>query len=367
MGFEVDPQRWVWWPEREDLSTEFIRLLGAAQEGGATVAECCVAASRIDPADDRSWYREWKRVADVNCERGNNARDDGHMQTATRNWLRAIGYYQSAAFPFDHDDDDHQAAIESMRRCARDYLHHRNPAGEVVLIPWPGGYPLEAYFLPALTAKAAPAIICIGEPGQRKEEYLYKVARHACERGMSLLAVDLHGAGPDARFEELGGGHHLETTIGHVMDYLVERDDVDRNRIAIIADGWGSSFVARGVACDGRFAAAVCDGGLWDLHERAFLIDRDARFEPDMIGRFGLNRVARNIKCPVLISAGERGWLKAERVQELYAHLKVAGSDVTLKIFRNSETAAMQGHADNPTVANEYIFDWLASRLGIGR
>ena len=190
MGFEVDAQRWAWWPEREDLSIEFTRLLGAAQEGGATVAECCVAASRIDPGDDRSWYREWKRVADVNCERGNAARDNGHMLTAKSNWLRAIGYYQSAAFPFDHDDEDHRAAIESMRRCARDYLQHRNPAGEVVQIPWPGGYPLEAYFLPApATAGPVPAIICIGEPGQRKEEYLYKVARHGgrYERTLELF------------------------------------------------------------------------------------------------------------------------------------------------------------------------------------
>jgi len=66
-----------------------------------------------------------------------------------------------------------------------------------------------------------------------------------------------------------------------------------------------------------------------------------------------------------LISIGERGWLKAKRVQELYDDLKADGRDVTLKIFSSAETAAAQGHADNPTIANEYIFDWLASRLGI--
>jgi len=369
MGFEVDLQSWAWWPEREDLSIELTRLVGAAQEGGSTIAECYVAASRIDSSDDQSWYREWKRIADANYLRGNAARDNGHMLTAKSNWLRAISYYQSAAFPFDPADEDHQAAIENMRSCARDYLQHRSPPGEVVLIPWSSGYPLEAYFLPAPAAAAgtsAPAIICIGEPGQRKEEYLYKVARYAGERGMSLLAVDLYGAGPEARLEQFLGCRHLETTIGHIMDYLVERDDVDRDRIAILADGWGSSFVARGIACDGRFAAAVCDGGIWDLHERAFLIDRNAQLGPDMIGRLGLDRVARNINCPVLISTGERGWLKAERVRELYGHLKSEGRDVTLKIFGNGETAATQGHADNPTLANEYIFDWIASRLGIG-
>jgi dienelactone hydrolase len=367
MAFEVDLQGGAWWPEREDLSIEFTRLLGVAQEGGSTIAECCMTASRIDCSDDHSWYREWKRIADASCQRGNAARDNGHMPTAKSNWLRAINYYQSAAFPFDREDSNYRAAIESMRQCARDYLQHRDPRGEVVMIPWPSGYPLEAYFLPApATARPAPAIICIGEPGQRKEEYLSKIERHARERGISLLAVDLFGAGPEAEFEQVAGRSDLELTVGYVMDYLVERHDVDPDRIAILADGWGSSFVARGIAFDSRFAAAACDGGIWDLHERAFLVDRDAQLEMDTIRRLGLNRVARNINCPVLISAGERGWLKPERVRELYDHLKADGRDVTLKIFTRGETAAMQGHADNPTLANEYIFDWLAGRLRIG-
>ena len=117
-------------------------------------------------------------------------------------------------------------------------------------------------------------MICIGEPGHRKEEYLYKVARHASDRGMSLLAVDLLGAGSGAAFDEVVGRSDLETAIGHIMDYLVARDDVDERRIAILADEWSSSFVARGIAFDDRFAAAVCDGGIWDLHERAFLRSR---------------------------------------------------------------------------------------------
>jgi dienelactone hydrolase len=364
MGFELDLQGWAFWPEREDLSIEFTRLLGAAQEGGSTVAECCVTASRIDLSDDNSWYREWKRVADASYERGNAALEQGHVLTARRNWLRAINYYQSAAFPFDRDDGEHQAAIARMRQCARDYLQHLNPPGEVVSIPWPGGdYPLEAYLLPAAGDGPKPVVICMGEPGHHKEEHLHKVARYAAERGMSLLAVDLLGAGADSQFDQVAGRSDLETTIGHVMDCLVEREDVDRGRIAILADGWGSSFVARGIAFDDRFAAAVCDGGIWDLHERAFLVGRTP-FEAEFLRR-GISRVARNIKCPVLISTGERGWLKAERVRELYDYLKADGRDVTLKIFTNGETATMQGHADNPTLANEYIFDWVAGRIGL--
>jgi len=361
MEFEVSPPSWARWPEREDLSTEFTRLIGAAQEGGSAVAECLVTASRIDFSDDDSWYREWKKLADANRKRGNAALHNGNILTARSNWLRAINYYQAAAFPFDRADRDHQAAIENMRRCAVSYLRHGNPPGEVVEIPWLSGYSLQGYFLPASSgSQSAPAVICIGEPGHRKEEYLYKVARYARDRGMSLLAVDLLGAGSGEAFEEVVGRSDLETAIGSVMDYLVDRDDVDECRVAILADEWSSSFVARGIAFDDRFAAAVCDGGIWDLHERAFLRNR--------LGQPGatrsVSRAARNIKCPVLISAGERGWLKPGRVRELYEGLRGDGCDVTLKIFASEETAAMHGHLDNPTLANEFVFDWIASRMG---
>jgi hypothetical protein len=367
MDCRVDLEERTFWPERNDLAVEFARLLAAAQEGGSTLSECRVTASRIDFDDEGSWYREWSAIAATSLKRGDVALANGHVLTARSNWLRAINYYQAAAFVFDPADTNSQLAIASTRECAAKYLRHRSPAGEVVVIPWPGSYPLEGYFLPAPAAspKRAPAIICIGEPGQRKEEYLTRLARYASDRGMSLLAVDLLGAGTGSRFEEVVGRSDLETSIGHITDYLVERDDVDADRIAILADGWSSSFVARGIAFDDRFAAAVCDGGIWDIHERTFLRDRIVPREGHIAPLAIVSRVARNIKCPVLVCTGERGWLKAERVRELYDGLKGEGRDVALKIFTSEETAAAQGHVDNPTLANEFIFDWVASRLGI--
>jgi dienelactone hydrolase len=368
LKFQIDLRDWANWPEREDLSVELMRLLGAAQEGGSTVAECRLTARRIDCSDESSWHREWKRLADANCERGNAALGRGNLLTAKSNWLRAIGYYQSAAFPFDLADDKHRAAVASMQECARNYLRHRAPAGEVVEIAWPGGYPLEAYFLPAPGAEAgAPALICIGEPGQRKEEYLYKVARYASERGISLLAVDLYGIGAGTQFEQVVGRPDLEMTIGHITDYLIERADVDPERIAILADGWGSSFVARGIAFDDRLAAAVCDGGIWDLHERAFLLGRLNLPNANLDARRAFSKIGRNIKCPVLISTGEQGWLEAERVGDMVDDLTAEGCNVTLKIFTVEETASEQAHTDNPTLANEFIFDWIGAHLGLGQ
>jgi hypothetical protein len=171
--------------------------------------------------------------------------------------------------------------------------------------------------------------------------------------------VDVLGDRPDAAFDT----DNLESAVGCFMDYLSDRDDVDDSRIAILADGWGSSFVARGIAFDQRFAAAVCDGGIWDAHERSFLARRAAMRGADVFHGMATSRVMRKIACPLLITTGEGGWLEPGRVTELVGQLKDGREDVTLKIFKRAETAAAQGHLDNPTLANEFIFDWIAARL----
>src|SRR5690242_14039467 len=215
-------------PEREDLLLEFTRLLGAAQEGGSTVAECVSTANDVDFSDDVSWCREWTRTADVSRARADAAFANGKVLTARSNWLRAMNYYQAASLPFDQADESYRSAIASLRRCAASYVRHASPRGEVVQIPWPSGYPLEGYFLPAPGGSGrAAAVLCVADPGQRKEEYLYKAAHYARDRGMAMLAVDLFGADVDQDFEEVVGRRDLEATIGRVMDYLVGRDDID--------------------------------------------------------------------------------------------------------------------------------------------
>jgi len=362
---EKDPEGSSIWLEREDLLLEFTRLVGAARDGGATIAECVSTANAIDFADDGSWPREWTAIANLNSARADTALADGKILAARSGWLRAMNYYQAAAFPFSSADQGYHSAIAAMRRCATNYVRHAAPRGEIVQIAWPAGHPLQGYFLPPPhTTGRAPVVICIAEPGERKEEFLYKAAAHAFDRGMAMLAVDLFGAEADADFEQVVGRRDLEATVGCVMDYLVERDDIDETRVAILGDGMKSSFVARGIAFDDRYAAAVCDGGLWDLHEREFLRDRIASQEPGVMLRPTLSRAARNIKCPVLIPAGERGWLQPERVKELYAQLKADGRDVTLQIFTDGEAAAT-GHAGSPTSASAIIFDWIEARLGL--
>jgi hypothetical protein len=364
MNIEAAPASWTYWPEHEDLSVELSRLLSAAQDGGSTVAECLLAAGRIRVGDEDSWHREWRGIADSNGVRGDAAFGGGNHVTARSNWLRAINYYQASVFSLADDDLRQQAALPKMRECASKYLRCRDPAGEVVTIPWLKDHLLEGYFLPARSGPGrAPTVICVGEPACRKEQ-LFGLERHARDRGLSLLLIDLMGKETGGGLKNVIGQADPESAISRAMDYVCGRDDVDERRVAVLAHECASSFVARGVANDPRFAATVCDGGIWDLHERAFLASRVAAVNADFVPDAEASRVVRNIRSPPLITLGEQGWLKAARVTEIVDRMKVRHPDVTLRIFKSSETASQQGHVDNSTLACEFVFDWIANRLG---
>ncbi len=347
------------WSEREDMSDAFARLLGAAPEGGTEFGQCLAAAQRIDIADDDSWFREWTQCAEIVSADARAAADAGELESARRKWLRAFDYYEAAAIPFANSRERQQAATAGIRDGALAYLRLCDPQGEVVTISWRTGYQLEAYFLPAPNRhEPAPAVICICEPGRRKEKSLLKLAGHAAQRGLSLLAVDLLGPGLVSRFEEIVGSHDLEQAIASVMDHVTARDDVDDGRIAILADDWSSSFVARGIALDPRYAAAVCDAGLWDIHERVCLSRRLPPSERACMPSASDGRVARQIMCPILVTLPERGWLRTDIARRLVAQMKREQLDITLKIF----SGCQEGPQD-VAQANAFIFDWIARQL----
>jgi dipeptidyl aminopeptidase/acylaminoacyl peptidase len=152
------------------------------------------------------------------------------------------------------------------------------------------------------------------------------------------------------------------------VDYLVERTDVDPNKIAVFGDGLGATFATRGASFDDRFKAAVCDAGIWELHERAFLAARmsgsaGSQDFADDIDRLCRSSIARNIRCPILVAQGEHDWLDAEHVAQCCNALLADGLNIELKIFSASETAASHAQQDNPTIGNEFIFDWIADQL----
>ena len=370
-----DARGWMQWPANEDYSLQFLRLLGAAQDGGSTVSECLLAARSIDPACEESWYTQWKKAADLNKSRGDIASARGHIPTALSNWLRAANYYRTAQTFMAVDDSRQAAAIAQMMACSRLYLTNANPAGEIVALPWGERNPLQGYFLPPAgrAGRKVPVVVCVGGPEQHKDEYLCRMPRYAHERGLALLLIDLPGHGHRRGLDEGFGRYDIETAISGWIDVLQARRDVNARKIVILGDGLGAAIATRGASFDPRFAAAVCDAGIWDLHERAFLASRMYGAEPipnelgDDVVRLCRSSSATQVKCPMLVALGERDWLDAGHVARCCKALAASGRDVELKVFSAAETAAAHAQRDNPTIANEFIFDWIADRLARAR
>ena len=113
--------------------------------------------------------------------------------------------------------------LRTMRDCARSYIAHLTPAGEVVEITWLEGHALEGYFCQACRlSHRTPVVVCMG--GTRTSEgenILFKVARCARELEMSLLAVDLLGfRRPAPKFDEVVGRPDLELLSVRLRDGL---------------------------------------------------------------------------------------------------------------------------------------------------
>ena len=167
------------------------------------------------------------------------------------------------------------------------------------------------------------------------------------------------------RFLESGG---ISLLFGETREEYVSRI-IDAERIAIFGDGLGAAFASRAAATDHRISAAVCDAGIWDLHERAFLLGRisgssDPDSIEDQLSKLWRHSIATRIQCPILVTLGECDWLTTNYAVGFYRYLKQAGIDISVKTFLATETAASNAQIDNPTLGNEFIFDWIAARLG---
>lgn len=358
---------WMHWPDNADYSLQFMRVLGSAQEGGSTISECFLTASRILPGDDESWYSAWKAVADSNKARGDVALEAGHVQSAVSNWLRASNYYRTSEIFLKLDDSRRADALERMRTCSYLVVSHQPSGGELVRIPcFDDGF-VEAYFLSAPGADPkAPVVICVGGSGHFKDDHLHTLMRQAHSRGLSLLLADLPGQGSAPRIRG-SVRYEVETAISCCVDYLIARGDTDEQRIAIFGNGLGAAYASRAASLDDRFAAAVCDAGMWDMHQSVTAAQwmsgyegRDALAEEiRRLRRHGLN----SIRCPILMTFGEHDWLDTRHAAALCDALRDEGADVTLKVFSATETAAAHGQSDNPTLGNEFVFDWISSHL----
>jgi dipeptidyl aminopeptidase/acylaminoacyl peptidase len=204
-------------------------------------------------------------------------------------------------------------------------------------------------------------------------------------RGLSALFIDQPGTGEALRLQGLPAVHNTEVWASPIVDWLVQRDDVDARRIGALGVSLGGYYCPRAVAFEPRFACGAVWGANHDWREvQQARLRREgenpvphywkhvqwvfgARDMDDFLAKaehMHLNGVLDRVTVPFLITHGEND----RQIPLKYAHQSyeqlVNAPRKDLFIFDQTTGGVEHSSLDNPHNAGNQIADWLAEQLG---
>ncbi|MBR1179207.1 alpha/beta hydrolase [Bradyrhizobium sp. KB893862 SZCCT0404] len=306
------------------------------------------------------WLSDWLRVAEDYWTSAEFARANGADRIAREAWMCSLTAFEVArnlSCPGDLATGD---LADKVELSVRSFSDEADPAIERVELEGFDHAALTGYFLPALRhGPSAPAVICIADENITLASLMSRLLPTSLRRKMSLLLVDAEKS-PAPRL--LKPQHILQCW----MDYLDARPDVDSQRIAIYGEGTGARHASSLALLDRRISAAVCDGALVTPVMRQAAI----RWWTGA-GQSGHDASAadsplppRRIACPLLVVVGDRSMVREQEALDLQASYRQAGADCSVVV--PNRIAYPRGEVDNFIAVDDFIFEWLDSKLGAG-
>jgi pimeloyl-ACP methyl ester carboxylesterase len=248
------------------LDGQLLRVLGSAPHGGADIGECLAAVRLIDPADLDSWYEQWTALGQRVVDLADRAAAAGHAQTARLAYLRGSNYLRAGGSMLMGAPVDPRL-VESNLRTADAFRKGAallDTPPEIIEI----GYEdttLPGYFF-AIDTSARPTVILVGGYDACAEELYFFNGASALERGYNVLAFDGPGQGAALLQQGLVMRPDWENVIAPVVDYVLERREVDTERIAVIGLSLGAHLAPRAASGEHRIAACIADCGTFDMY-----------------------------------------------------------------------------------------------------
>ncbi|HEY3833382.1 MAG TPA: prolyl oligopeptidase family serine peptidase [Acidimicrobiia bacterium] len=260
-----------------DPSLEFLTraMLGRINAGAADAGEVLTTIERIPDGDLPAWVREWEATANRVGAIGDDCLARGHRISARDALLRAASYYAACVQVVDGCDDP-DAVL------ARTFHAHRLRYGQYLdlldVVPERLEIPYEHTTLPGLFFPAAPA-----RGGRGNDRHRTLVINNGADGSWNTLFPG-HGSQAVARgynvaiFDGPGQQSMLfdrgipfrpdwEHVVSPLVDLLLQRPDVDPDRLVLYGVSQGGYWVPRTLAFEHRFAVAAADGGVVDVGE----------------------------------------------------------------------------------------------------
>jgi len=386
-GFDAHATSFSYFFKDADMDFHFGNLvLGSAVNGGVEIGEAFYAASQIKDGDAASWQTAWYQLAQRVEARGIKALKDGHTVSARDQLLRAAYYYRISLLAMLPDNPELEKRGLKCRSLMKQAGTLFEPPLEYFEIPFENTV-LPGFFRKAESSdKPTKTLLMIGGGETYIEDLFFYIAPQAHERGYNFMTVDLPGQGmlPHA-------GHVFRTDTNvpmkAVVDYALNRTDVDPKKLAAYGISGGGLFVPQAAMHDQRFEAIAMSSAVVDAYPLfasmpAALASKEevaswTSFHGDVVKsicwRYGVDKPsglieankgntfdASKISAPALLIVGEGEYRSKEVQRQQKAALdNFSDSRSSMVVTPSNEGATNHCIMENRSVVGQVLFDWL--------
>ncbi len=314
----------------------------------------------------------WKEAGEFHEELGKKAQQEGFNHTATEHYDHAVESYRMAQHPIFYDDNPVKVYLcDKLKEMVDRRSEVASYPIERVEVPFDDGKTISCLLHLLPDRRKAPCIIYVPGMDQTKESFPH--ARHnvAAERGFHVLTMDGPGQGNSNIQKIRAVGDNYERAGAAVIDYLLEREEVDSSKIGIYGISMGSYWSLRLASYDHRAAAVASAVACFNPNNTIFT-ESSPRFKQVFMYMAGMDdedefdKMAKEmtvkgymdkIQCPTLLVTGEFDPLcPLEDAIEVF-------DDLTCKkemwVFENQFHPLVNlknlGGLDN----HQYILDWF--------
>ncbi len=396
-------------PLHDEFASWPLGLLGP--DGGAVGEVAAIAASLTSPDDD-VFVSAWTAAADRHVQEAEQAEKAGHDAHARGHYLRAASFYEVGIHVLYGTPVDPRLseAFDRLTKAFDRAMAHGDPTAEPLSVPF-DGHAMPGFFLRAAGAAAGekrPVVICTNGYDATMADMCLAQAIDACRRGYHCVLFDGPGQGSLLVRDGVALIPDWERVVTAVVDAVLERDDVDPDKVAL--QGWslGGHLAARAATGEHRLAACILDppawslldgmpqlarhlglsekaaaalpeisdedeatimaavnanaGLRWKVVQRGFWVNgvEDLRGYLASLATFTLDGRGEEIRCPTLATHAENDPIAAGA----QAFLDRLACPTTLIRFSALEGAGDHCELANRWLANQRILDWLDDLFG---
>ena len=370
--------------QNEDMDYIFQWLLGQEANYGSSTGELFYAASQIEDGNYQSWREVFGELSERVQARAGASLAKGHKVSAREGFLRASNYYRITAVQAEQFvAEDYVKRISRSRAVFHKACPLFDPPIEPIKIPF-HGKSLPGYFWKvADDGRKRKTLIMIGGGETVIEDMFFYLGPHAVRHGYNFVTADIPGQGmtPEDGFPFSADS---EISMGAVLDYVLDRPEVDAERVASAGQSLGGYFVPRAACFDKRIKAVIGNALYYQPINvtRQHIVNADAnaaRRDNPMSGRWkwkwdietpedywkkfeAMAYDPAMLTCPALSIIGEGEYQnkvlqqETETIARAAPHFSVASPPL-------NEGGAHHCTWENTYLAAQTTFDWLDELL----